>query len=42
MAGGLADAGLLLSENLRAVRRTVNPHRKRGDAQAMLEMLERH
>ena len=42
MAGGLADGGLLLSENLRAVRRTLNPDRERGDAQAKLEMLERH
>ena len=42
MAGGLAAGGLLLSENLRAVRRTVNPDRERGDAQAMLEMLEQH
>jgi hypothetical protein len=31
----------VLSENLRAVRRTVNPDRDL-DAQAMLEMLERH
>jgi|GEM_PF-1931300 len=37
MAGGL----LVLTENLRAVRRTVNPQRDR-DEQAMLEMLERH
>ena len=31
----------MLSENLRTVRRTVNPERD-PDAQAMLEMLERH
>jgi hypothetical protein len=31
----------VLSENLRTVRRTVNPERD-PDAQAMLEMLERH
>jgi hypothetical protein len=42
LAGGLAAGCLLLSENLRAVRRTVNPDRERGDAQAMLEMLEQH
>jgi hypothetical protein len=41
VAGGLAAGGLVLSENLSAVRRTVNPDRDR-DAQAMLEMLERH
>ena len=41
VAGGLAAGGLVLSENLRAVRRTVNPDRDL-DAQAMLEMLERH
>lgn len=37
MAGGV----LVLTENLRAVRRTVNPKRDR-DEQAMLKMLERH
>ena len=31
VAGGLAAGGLLLSENLRAVRRTVNPERDRDD-----------
>ena len=41
VAGGLAAGGLVLSENLRAVRRTVNPDRDL-DEQAMLEMLERH
>ena len=41
VAGGLAAGGMVLSENLRAVRRTVNPDRDL-DAQAMLEMLERH
>jgi hypothetical protein len=41
VAGGLAAGGLVLSENLSAVRRTVNPDRDL-DAQAMLEMLERH
>ena len=37
----MAAGGLVLAENLRAVRRTVNPDRDL-DAQAMLEMLERH
>ena len=37
MAGGV----LVLAENLRAVRRTVNPQRDR-DEQAMLALLERH
>jgi hypothetical protein len=32
---------LVLAENLRAVRRTVNPQRDRGE-QAMLALLERH
>ena len=41
VAGGLAAGGQVLAENLRAVRRTVNPDRDL-DAQAMLEMLERH
>ena len=41
VAGGLAAGGLILSENLRAVRRTVNPDMDR-DEQAMLAMLERH
>ena len=41
VAGGLVAGALVLSENLRAVRRTVNPDRDL-DAQAMLEMLERH
>jgi hypothetical protein len=41
VAGGLAAGGLVLSENLRAVRRTVNPDMDR-DEQAMLAMLERH
>jgi hypothetical protein len=40
-ASGLAAGGLVLSENLRAVRRTVNPDRDR-DEQAMLELLEQH
>ena len=31
VAGGLAAGGLLLSENLRAVRRAVNPDRDRDD-----------
>ena len=42
VACGWAAGGLVLSENLRAVRRTLNPDRERGDAQAKLEMLERH
>jgi hypothetical protein len=37
----MAAGGLVLAENLRAVRRTVNPDRDL-DAQVMLEMLERH
>ncbi|MCX6870887.1 MAG: hypothetical protein NTY84_09715, partial [Verrucomicrobia bacterium] len=37
----MAAEGLVLAENLHAVRRTVNPDRDL-DAQAMLEMLERH
>jgi len=37
----LVAGGLVLSENLRAVRRTVNPESDR-DEHAMLEMLERH
>jgi hypothetical protein len=41
IAVGWAIGGWVLAENLRAVRRTVNPERDR-DAQAMLEMLERH
>ena len=41
VAGGLVAGALVLSENLSAVRRTVNPDRDL-DAQAMLEMLERH
>ena len=41
VAGGLVAGALVLSENLRAVRRTVTPDRDL-DAQAMLEMLERH
>ena len=41
MAGGLVAGALVLSENLRAVRRTANPESDR-DEQAMLEMLERH
>ncbi len=41
VAGGLAAGGLVLSENLRAVRRTVNPERDR-DELAMLQMLERY
>ena len=41
VAGGLAVVGLVLTENLSVVRRTVNPERDR-DAQAMLEMLEQH
>ena len=40
VAGGLVAGALVLSENLSAVRRTVNPDRDL-DAQAMLEMLER-
>ena len=41
VAGGLVAGALVLSENLRAVRRTVTPDRDL-DAHAMLEMLERH
>lgn len=41
MLVGLAAAGLVLAENLRAVLRTKNPQRDR-DEQAMLEMLECH
>ena len=41
VAGGLVAGGQVLAENLRAVRRTVNPDRNL-DAQAMLDMLERH
>jgi hypothetical protein len=40
-ASGLAAGGLVLSENLRAVRRTASSESDR-DEQAMLEMLERH
>jgi hypothetical protein len=41
MACAMAGGVLVLTENLRAVRRTVNPKRDR-DEQAMLKMLERH
>jgi hypothetical protein len=41
VAGALAPGGLLLWENLRAARRTVNPDGDR-DEQAMLALLEQH
>ena len=41
LTGALAPGGLVLWENLRAVRRTVNPDRDR-DEQAMLALLEQH
>ena len=41
VAGGLVAGCLVLSENLRAVRRTLNPERDR-DELAMLQMLERY
>jgi len=40
VVGGLAPGGLVRSENLRAVRRTLNPEGD-TDAPAMLEMMER-